>query len=105
MAEEGQPLQPRVVLCRSAEPRCWLLSRVGRFEEGSVSEKEHKDEATATKFIEKKMAEKEKGGYTKVLDGGGGGGGSAKRKADEEGGGGEAVSPVKKTAKKAKNKK
>ena len=34
MAEEGQPLQPRVVLCRSAEPRCWLLSRVGRLLEG-----------------------------------------------------------------------
>ena len=86
-------------------------------EEGSVSEKEHKDEATATKFIEKKIAEKEKGGYAKV-GGGGGGGGSAKRKAgdgdedgdgdgdgDAGGGGGEAVTPVKKTAKKAKKKK
>ena len=85
-------------------------------EEGNVSEKEHKDEATATKFIEKKMAEKEAGGYAKV--GGGDGGGKRKADDDDDGedadGGGEPVAPVKpqkapapakKTAKKAKKKK
>ena len=34
-------------------------------EEGTVSEKEHKDEATAAKFVAKKVGEKEKGGYVK----------------------------------------
>jgi predicted DNA-binding WGR domain protein len=34
-------------------------------EEGAVSEKEHADDATAAKFVAKKIAEKEKGGYTK----------------------------------------
>ena len=33
-------------------------------EAGNVSEKEHKDEGTATKFVEKKIKEKLKGGYT-----------------------------------------
>ena len=35
-------------------------------EDGNVSEKVHKDEATATKFVAKKIAEKEKGGYERV---------------------------------------
>ena len=33
--------------------------------EESVSEKEHKDEAAATKFVATKIKEKEKGGYTR----------------------------------------
>jgi len=52
-------------------------------ESGVVSEKEHKDEAAATKFVNTKIKEKEKGGYVRV-DG-----------ADIEGGGGESASPVK----------
>ena len=35
-------------------------------EEGTVSEKVHKDDATAAKFVAKKIADKEKGGYAKV---------------------------------------
>jgi predicted DNA-binding WGR domain protein len=35
-------------------------------EEGAVSEKEHADDATAAKFVAKKIADKEKGGYVKV---------------------------------------
>jgi predicted DNA-binding WGR domain protein len=68
-------------------------------DEGNVSEKEHKDEAAATKFVEKKIAEKEKGGYVRTADAG------SKRKAaadkeeedddDENGGGGGASAPAK----------
>ena len=36
-------------------------------EEGSVSEKEHNNEAAAAKFVLTKIKEKEKGGYVKSL--------------------------------------
>ena len=51
-------------------------------EEGSVSEKEHKSEAAAAKFVETKIKEKEKGGYVEKTLAAGGGGGKRKAAAD-----------------------
>jgi predicted DNA-binding WGR domain protein len=59
-------------------------------DEGNVSEKEHKDEAAATKFVEKKIAEKEKGGYVRTADAG-----SKRKAADDKEEDGEVEAPVK----------